>query len=328
MASQSGSLVQNLIAGGMAAPLAKLVANAIANANSGQLSKGADAVDGTPARAMRMIDADARRYQFPNLDYSPDKPYQDTLGDSPVQYADATAPHPYQDSQPVKADPPLSQPAIKGGAYVDAVPGVENNASQTVVNLRIKQGDGTHLRLNPATNSIESVPLSFNFPQGIVAGSVSETDAATEITLSIPNQTLLGILAAYNRPVYQCRAWANFSARRTAAGVDQGPTRNSSTCAITAAATYTSTNRFIRGSGNVASIGRDSQGVYRIIFATPMLTPNYTVLVTTSLEACVTLSARSFSSQNQTTHCIVCLTDAAQANLSDESDYLHVAVFE
>jgi hypothetical protein len=331
MASQSGSLVQNLIAGGMAAPLAKLVANAIANANSGQLSKGADAVDGTPARAMRMIDADARRYQFPNLDYSPDKPYQDTLGDSPVQYADATAPHPYQDSQPVKADPPLSQPAIKGGAYVDAVPGVENNASQTVVNLRIKQGDGTHLRLNPATNSIESVPLSFNFPQGIVAGSVSETEAATEITLSIPNQTLLNILAAYNRPVYQCRAWANFSARRTAAGVDEGPIRKLTSpnlCSILTAATYTTTNRFIRGGGNVASILRENTGTFKIVFATPMLTTNYAVLVTMNSESCVTVSARNIHQGNATTHCYVVLSDAGQTVVIDEAEYVDVAVFE
>lgn len=314
MASQSGSLVQNLIAGGMAAPLAKLVANAIANANSGQLSKGADAVDGTPARAMRMIDADARRYQFPNLDYSPDKPYQDTLGDSPVQYADATAPHPYQDSQPVKADPPLSQPAIKGGAYIDAVPGVENNASQTVVNLRIKQGDGTHLRLNPSTNSIESVPLSFNFPQGIVAGSVSETDAATEITLSIPNQTLLNILAAYNRPVYQCRAWAMFSAKRNAAGTDD-------------LAALPLTNRLIRNSGNVANVQRIASGLYQVFFTTPMLTTTYAVMVTMSIES-VVLSGRVDTTNNTTTSCLVFIANAAQSLPENNTDYVHVAVFE
>lgn len=310
MASQSGNLVQNLIAGGMAAPLAKLVANAIANANSGQLSKGADAVDGTPARAMRMIDADARRYQFPNLDYSPDKPYQDTLGDSPVQYADATAPHPYQDSQPVKADPPLSQPAIKGGAYIDAVPGVENNASQTVVNLRIKQGEGTHLRVNPATNSIETVPLTFNFPQGIVAGSVSETEAGTEITLSIPNRTLLNILSAYNRPVYQCRAWAQFSGTRNTAG----------TVALD------TTDRFLRGSGNVTRVERQQTGVYIVWFTTNMQSNNYACVVTPSLEFGLTLSART-ATNNAVNACYAVIGNAAQTLLVD-SDYINVAVFE
>jgi len=297
----------------MAAPLAKLVANAIANANSGQLSKGADAVDGTPARAMRMIDADARRYQFPNLDYSPDKPYQDTLGDSPVQYTDATGIHPYQDSQPVQASPPLSQPAIKGGAYVDAVPGVENNASQTVVNLRIKQGDGTHLRLNPATNSIESVPLNFNFPQGIVAGSVSETDAATEITLSIPNQTLLDILTAYNRPVFQCRAWALFSAKRNTAGTDD-------------LSTLPLTNRLIRASGNVSSVQRVSSGVYQVFFTTPMNTNTYAVFITGSGE--VIVGVRAITSNHTTTFCQVFLTNAAQTAVDNTCDFVHVAVFE
>lgn len=314
MASQSGGLVQNLIAGGMAAPLAKLVANAIANANTGQLSKGADAVDGTPARAMRMIDADARRYQFPNLDYSPDQPYQDTLGASPVQYTDATGIHPYQDSQPVKADPPLSQPAIKGGAYIDADAGVENNASQTVVNLRIKQGEGTHLRVNPATNSIETVPLTFSFPQGIVAGSVSETEAGTEITLSVPNQTLLNILAAYNRPVYQCRAWALFSAKRDAAGTDD-------------LATLPLTNRLIRNSGNVSSVQRVASGIYQVFFTKPMLTNTYGVLVTTSGET-VVLSGRAVTSNHSTTFCQVFLANAAQTAVENNADYVHVAVFE
>jgi len=314
MASQSGNLIQNLISGGMAAPLAKLVANAIANGNTGQLSKGGDSVDGTPARAMRMIDADARRYQFPNLDYSPDQPYQDTLGDSPVQYTDATGIHPYQDSQPVKASPPLSQPAIKGGAYIDAVPGVENNASQTMVSLRIKQGDGTHLRLNPATNGIDSVPLTFSSPQGIVAGSVSETEAGTEITLSVPNQTLLGILSVYNRPVYQCRAWALFSAKKNTAGTDD-------------ISTLPLTNRLIRNSGNVSSVLRASSGVYQVFFTTPMLTTTYAVMVTTSAET-VVLSGRAVTANHTTTYCQVFLTNAAQTAVENNSDYVHVAVFE
>ena len=294
----------------MAAPLAKLVANAIANANTGQLSKGADAVDGTPASAMRMIDADARRYQFPNLDYSPDQPYQDVLGDSPVQYTDATGIHPYQDSQPVKAAPPLSQPAIKGGAYIDAVPGVENNSSQTVVNVRIKQKDGTHLRLNPATNSIESVPLTFNFPQGIVAGSVSETDAATEITLSVPNQTMLGILSAYNRPVYQCRAWAYFSGTKNTSGTTALDT----------------TDRQIFKSGNIARVSRASTGLYVVWFAQPMLSSNYAVSVTITNAGGLYLARTAAA--NDSTQCQVVVQNLSASGVVVDADYVHVAVFE
>lgn len=313
MSSNSGNLIQNLISGGMAAPVAKLIANAIANANTGQLSKGADSVDSTPSLAMRMIDADTRRYQFPNLDYSPDKPYQDTLGNSPVQYADATSTHPYQDAQPVKSAPPLSQPAIKGGAYVDAAPGVENNASQTTINLRIKQGDGTHLRLNPATNSIDSVPLTFNFPQGIVAGSVSETDAGTEITLSVPNQTLLGILAAYNRPVFQCRAYALFSARRNTSGTDDS-------------ATIPNTDRLIRSSGNVSHIQRTNSGSFKVFFITPMLTANYCVQVTAGSDSIVI--AKSQGNAQAATYCYAYLVNTAQTGNDNLNDYVNVAVFE
>jgi len=315
MASQSGNLIQNLISGGMAAPLAKLVANAIANANAGQLSKGADSVDSTPALAMRMIDADARRYQFPNLDYSPDQPYQDTLGASPVQYTDATATHPYQDSQPVKASPPLSQPAIKGGAYIDAVPGVENNSTQTVVNLKIKQGDGTHLRLNPATNSIESVPLSFSFPQGIVAGSVSETDAGTEITLSVPNQTLLNILAAYSRPVFQCRAYVYFSGSKNTAG---------STALDT-------TDRLIFKGGNITRVARASTGVYQVFFTQPMLSNNYAVSVTITNAGGIYLARTASSNDLNSCQVVTQTIGNAGGTLSGAAvdvDYAHVAVFE
>ena len=320
MASQSGGLANHLVNGGMAAPLAKLVANAIANAASGQFSRGQDVVDSTPSMAMRLIDADARRYQFPTLDYSPDQPSQDALGPSTVQYADPTAPHPYQDAQPVTTTPPLAQKPVRGGAYINAVEAVANDAKETTVSLRLTTpssqattGAGTHLRVNPATNSIESVELRFLFPQGIVAASVSERESATEVTLSVPNQTLLEILSAYTRPVYQCRAWALFSAKRNTAGTDD-------------TSTLPLTNRLIRNSGNVSSVQRMASGVYQVFFATPMNTNTYAVFITGSGE--VIVGVRAITSNHTTTFCQVYLTNAAQTLVDNTPDYVHVAVFE
>ena len=321
MASQSGNLANHLVSGGMAAPLAKLIANAIANAASGQFSHGRDIVDSTPTMAMRLIDADARLYRFPTLDYSPDQPTLDALGPSTVQYADPTAPHPYQGAQPATTTPPLAQKPIRGGQYINAVEAVVNDAKETTVSLRLTTpttqtttGAGTHLRVNPATNNIESVELRFLFPQGIVAASVSESESATEVTLSVPNQTLLDILSAYTRPVYQCRAWALFSAKRNTAGVDD-------------LATLPLTDRLIRNSGNVANVQRVASGVYQVNFTTPMLTNTYGVLVTTSAET-VTLSGRAATPNHTTNFCQVYLTNAAQGVVENNSDYVHVAVFE
>jgi len=330
MASQSGNLANHLVSGGMAAPLAKLVANAIANAASGQFSRGRDVVDSTPSLAMRLIDADARRYQFPTLDYSPDQPSQDALGPSTVQYADTTAPHPYQDAQPVNTTPPLAQKPVRGGAYINAVEQVANDAKETTVSLRLttpstqaSTGAGTHLRVNPATNNIESVELRFSFPQGIVAASVSETEAATEVTLSVPNQTLLGILSAYERPVYQCRAWCLFSGLRDTAGNVSQPVGSAS-------------NRLIRASGNVFQVTRASVGLYAVYFTTPMSTGNYVVQAMSGIQGGVsptTVSLRTGSDAaqigqiNATNACWVYASNAGQTAFVD-ADYIHVAVFE
>jgi len=193
------------------------------------------------------------------------------------------------------------------------VPGVENNASQTTINLRVKQGDGTHLRLNPATNSVEAVPLTFNFPQGIIAASVSEGDASTEITLSVPNQTLLNILTAYARPAFQCRAYALFSARRNTSGVDDS-------------ATIPNTNRLIRSSGNVSYIQRTGSGSFLVAFITPMLTANYCVQVTAGSDSVVI--AKSQGNAQATTYCYVYLVNTAQTGTENLNDYVNVAVFE
>ena len=63
-------------------------------------------------------------------------------------------------------------------------------------------------------------------------------------------------------PIYGCRAWVNFDAKRDASG----------------ASNTSNTSRFIRGSGNVASVLRTGLGEYTITFATAMPSANYAVV--------------------------------------------------
>lgn len=64
---------------------------------------------------------------------------------------------------------------------------------------------------------------------------------------------------AGSAPIYGCRAWVNFDGTRDTTG----------------AASTANTNRFIRASGNVASVLRNSTGDYTITFTTAMPDANY-----------------------------------------------------
>jgi hypothetical protein len=60
-------------------------------------------------------------------------------------------------------------------------------------------------------------------------------------------------------PVYGCRAWVNFDATRDTSG----------------AVSTANTDRFIRASGNVSRVERNSLGDFSIFFTVPMSDPNY-----------------------------------------------------
>jgi hypothetical protein len=62
-------------------------------------------------------------------------------------------------------------------------------------------------------------------------------------------------------PMYACRAWVNFDGTKDTSGATSADT----------------TNRLIRGSGNVASVLRNGTGDYTITFTTPMPDANYCI---------------------------------------------------
>jgi microcystin-dependent protein len=185
MPTNSGQLVQALIDGGLGPAAARVIANALANADSPAFSNTRDVQDATPTDQLRMVTSDTRKYLLTNLDYSREPPYQARLQSSPGRYEVPTADHPYKDSQPVTPVPPLSTPTVTGGKYVEVESGIQDGAPTSSVNLSIGTVSGTHLRIRPATNSLEAVPLTVSAPQALVTASVVEQATATNIEIAV-----------------------------------------------------------------------------------------------------------------------------------------------
>lgn len=185
MAASNGTLIQALIDGGLQPAAARVIANALANASTPQFSQSQDLSDQTPTKSLRMIGRDARKYQFTNLDYSSEEPYERRLRGAPGQYAADLSDHPYKNAQPVVPVPPLSKASISGGEYIGVDNTVRDGAPLATVSLKLNSRAGKHLRLNPATNSVDAVPLEFNSPQGFVTADVSEDTDATSVELAV-----------------------------------------------------------------------------------------------------------------------------------------------
>lgn len=208
MATNSGVLVQALIDGGISAAAARLIANALANASTPQFSQARDVSDQTPIGPLRMIGRDERLYQFTNLDYSSEDPYEQRLRSNPGQYAGRDLDHPYKDAQPVLPVPPLSKPRVAGGAYIRVEDSVQDGAPVATVGLHLSQTAGTHLRLNKATNSLDAVPLAFASPQGLVTAEASEGSSATTIELQVRSLSPVTVVQADGTSV-GLSAWPN-----------------------------------------------------------------------------------------------------------------------
>lgn len=194
MAVDNNALIQALIDGGIAPAASRVIANALANAATPQFSQSRDIADATPREQLRLIDGDTRKYLLTNLDYSSEAPYQTRLQSKPGQYDGGPADHPYKDSQPVAPVPALSQNSVVGGDYINVDNAVRDNAQVATVSLKLGGKNGTHLRINPSTKSVEAMPLVFNSPQGLVTASVSDDSTATNIQLVVRALTTLGVV--------------------------------------------------------------------------------------------------------------------------------------
>lgn len=182
-------LEANLILGGISPAAAKMISNAISNLASPKTSTGRQLEDATPTKSMRLIDSDTRRYVLTNLDY----PASKTSPSS--RYSPKGQDHPYANSQPASSSPTLNTPGVTAGKFVSVSSGTQNDVSQSEVSLNVQNMGGQHARMNPATGSIESVPISVVFePEGILKGEVVEQSGKTVIKISIVSNALRGLL--------------------------------------------------------------------------------------------------------------------------------------
>ncbi len=133
------------------------------------------------------------------------------------------------------------------------------------------------------------MPLTLNGTTGIVTGNLADASVTTAkiadsavVTADIANGAVTAAKLSGGQtgsaPVYGCRAWVNFDGTRDTTG----------------AASTANTNRFIRSSGNVASVLRNSVGDYTITFTTAMSDAGYSVIGGTSPAIGVSATAGSW----------------------------------
>jgi len=197
MATKAGDLQQNLVNGGLPATAASIIANAIANAATPQYSQTRDLADATPIDQLRLITANTRKYQLTNLDYSSEQPFQDRLSRNPGQFSDTKLDHPYKDAQPASSTPPLSRPSIRGGDYITVTNDIQDGAVQSTITLNLVQPRGTHLRLNPASKTVESVEYSTDIPQEqFLSAAFVEKQNGTQLQIVLKNLQTLSVRMA------------------------------------------------------------------------------------------------------------------------------------
>lgn len=181
----------SLVEGGISPAAAKVISNAIANVASSQLSLGRRFGDATPARQLRVVSPDTRRYLLPNLDYDARTiPFPKTKD----RWRPRDTTHPYDSSQPATGQPTMTTQSVKAGDYMDVAPSTENSVAQSKVGLKVKNQGGQHARLNPATGAIEAVPISVVVePQEYLEATVEEGANGTVIRIRLKPQEYMQI---------------------------------------------------------------------------------------------------------------------------------------
>jgi len=196
MAATNGDLANHLIDGGLAPQAARLIANALANAQTPFFSQGRDSTDATPTHLLRLVTRDTRRYQLTNLDYTPSKPFQDQLDSRKGTYANQDTDHPYKDSQPVVSAAPLSNPRVQAGDYIAVNNLVDGNAEVSQITLKLRSQTGQHLRLDPFTQSLQGVPLVARAQGKFLTAEFRENEGETELVISLRGLSQQNVLLA------------------------------------------------------------------------------------------------------------------------------------
>ena len=181
----AANLFNALVSGGITAPSASEIANALGNQNTSQKPQSASFSDATNKQTLKLISANSRRYDLLNLDFRHEQPYQTAATQVARKKFAPAVDHPYRDSQPQLVNSPISASPIATGAYLKSVDTVSSSAIQTTVSINFGSQLGDFLRLNKATQSIDAVPLvvknTTNIPLNF---SFSSTEQGVELLVS------------------------------------------------------------------------------------------------------------------------------------------------
>ena len=117
-------------------------------------------------------------------------------------------------------------------------------------------------------SSVTSAGTCVTTRYGLISVATStEATAASSATKAITPATLKsGLNATGSAPIFAPRAWVSFDGTRDSSGTT----------------TSANTNRFIYGSGNVASVLKTATGTYTITFTTAMPSANYLAVTSTT----------------------------------------------
>jgi hypothetical protein len=146
-ALQNGQIRGVLVANGFPADLATQLANILAN-GAQQMRLSGERTTDTTRPGMRMVTPDARKHQFPNLDFRPGDPDHRVRRTPASEEKRLPAPEPSVRTEQAPAET-LAMFGVEGGAYTDAK-GMGNSVQ---VNLRTS-GPGRMPVFDPPSNSL------------------------------------------------------------------------------------------------------------------------------------------------------------------------------
>ena len=189
MAQPNSTNVFNaLVTGGISAPSAIEIANALNNKNAVQTASAETYSDATNKKTLRLITSNARRYDFTNLDFRHEQAYQSSKAQISRIFTAPAVDHPYKDSQPQLINSPLSASPVAAGPYLQSTDTVTSNAVQSTVSLKFGITGGDILRLNKSSQAIDAVPILVTNTTNIpLSYAFTNTDKGIELVISGKN---------------------------------------------------------------------------------------------------------------------------------------------
>ena len=189
MAQPNSTNVFNaLVTGGISAPSAIEIANALNNKNAVQTASAETYSDATIKKTLRLITANARRYDLTNLDFRHEQAYQSSKVQISRIFTAPAVDHPYKDSQPQLINSPLSASPVAAGPYLQSTDTVTSNAVQSTVSLKFGITGGDILRLNKSSQAIDAVPILVTNTTNIpLSYAFTNTDKGIELVISGKN---------------------------------------------------------------------------------------------------------------------------------------------